>query len=290
MGTKLDTQLAWQQLGDGPDVVLIHGLATSRAFWYPNLALALKDRYRVTLFDLKGHGYSEQPETGYSVTAMAEDLLQLFEEAGIRQAHVIGHSYGGAVALEFAVAHPERVLSLGVLDARIMRLHPTQRLSDYPHLSAFEDEIARADGRDWEQEPQIGFAFMEAMARLGASGYEATAREAYTPFGEGRGGRRAARQFVSLLDETTARKDFLEPGAEAAQIAALRMPVLLMYGAASRCMPSGRMLSQLLPDARYVVLPEAGHFFPISHADRVRGSVESLLQLGEPRGVLRFAT
>ena len=94
--------LAWQQFGDGPDVVLVHGLAASRAFWFLHYAVPLSRRYRVTLFDLRGHGYSERPQSGYDAVTMAGDLAGLLDHLGIERCDLIGHSYGGSVALEYA--------------------------------------------------------------------------------------------------------------------------------------------------------------------------------------------
>src|SRR3546814_3882769 len=70
----------------GPDVVLVHGLGANRAFWYPRLASALVPQFRVTIYDLRGHGYSEVPPSGYSTTTMAQDLFDVMDEHGIAKA------------------------------------------------------------------------------------------------------------------------------------------------------------------------------------------------------------
>lgn len=258
-------RLAYQQLGEGPDVVLIHGLATSRAFWYVGLAQRLKTDYRVTLFDLRGHGYSERTDSGYTATDMADDLRALLDHLAIDQAHIVGHSYGGGVGLEFAVAYPERVTDLAVLDTKINRLQPEQWLHDAPRLTGFENAIAAVDARDWSAEPQLGLAYLESAARLCVAGEMPDTRDVYTPFGQGRSGKRAARQFLRLVDDTTAMQDFVTACAPGDALAALPMPVLLMYGEYSHCLQSARALETLRPGIRLVILAEAGHFFPASH-------------------------
>jgi len=264
-------QLAWQQLGDGPDLILIHGLAANRAFWFA-AATALAPRFRVTLYDLRGHGYSSLAAEGYSATSMADDLLQLMETLQIDRAILAGHSYGGAIALEAAARAPERCSRLALFDSRIQRLQPQMRMNDLP-LSAYERAVAaasaRAYGYDWDAETQVGFRFLEATARLRADALDADLRDSFTPFGEGRGAVRAARQWLRLLDETRAREEFVQPGAETETVRQLGMPSLLMYAQGSRCLPSAAALRELLPTARYLEVAGAGHFFPISHAAAV---------------------
>lgn len=273
-----EARLAWQQLGEGPDVVLVHGLATNRAFWYANLAQSLRNDFRVTLFDLRGHGYSTMPATGYSAAAMAEDLAAVIEGLSLDPLAVIAHSYGGSVALEHALSARQPPQALILMDARINGLQPEQWLADSPHLTAFEEEVARADGRDWHQEPQVGFAFLEAMARLRVQGFEAVQRDPFTPFADGKGGGRGAKAFCRLLDETSARQDFLASGTDPKRLHALDIPVQLIYGAHSRNLPSGTALRERLPNAALQYIPQAGHFFPLSHATVVARLVSSFLE------------
>jgi pimeloyl-ACP methyl ester carboxylesterase len=273
--------LAWQQMGEGPDLVFVHGLAASRAFWFLQYAMPLSRRFRVTLFDLRGHGYSSTPATGYDATTMAADLAGLLDQLGIERCLLVGHSYGGGVALEFAATHPARVARLAILDTKVNALQPTQRLSDSPHLSLFEVEVARTSGHDWDNEPQVGLLFLEVLARgklAGSTGEtEMAGRDPFTPFGEGRAAVRTARQFVELLDTTAAREQFVAPGVPAEVIARLPMPLLLVYGEWSRCMPSCRALQALLPQAQLHIVPQAGHFFPASHAPMVMAWLAAFL-------------
>jgi pimeloyl-ACP methyl ester carboxylesterase len=246
--------------------VLVHGLAANRAFWYGQYALPLQKHFRVTLFDLRGHGYSSRPASGYSATDMAADLAGLIDHLALDRCAVVGHSYGGAVALEYACSHPLRVERLALFDTKINRLQPRQMLSDSPYLTPFEMEAAQRSGHDWDREEQVGLLFLEVVARQRVAGEMATARDKFTPFGEGRGAMRNAKEWLDLLDQTTARSDFVKMGAEEAAIAALPMPLLFMYGGHSRCLPTYRALLRLLPGADHDIVPEGGHFFPMSHA------------------------
>lgn len=269
-------RLAWQQLGDGPDLILVHGLATNRAFWLPT-ALALQGRFRITLFDLRGHGYSSRPPEGYRPTDFGADLIGLMDALGIARAHLVGHSYGGAAALEAAGLAPERVDRLALLDTRVARIQPLMRLHDSPRITAVEREVAATTGHDWEQLPQVGYLFLEAAARLRLAGQTVAARDDFAPFGEGRGAARAARAWLDLLEQTRAREELDEPGMTAGRIQALRHPVLLMYAEYSRCRATAEALQGLLPQALFVDVPGAGHFFPLSHAARVVGELDTFL-------------
>ncbi len=264
-------QLAYQQWGEGPDVVLLHGLATNRAFWFASHAPALVEAgFRVTLFDLRGHGYSTMSTTGYSATALARDLGDLMDGLKINQAHLIGHSYGGGVALEFAVEHPDRVHSLVILDSRVNRLQPQQWLNEGAPLTDFECAVLDATPADWENETQIGLRYLESLARHTVSGTTFPSMGNWTPFGEGRGGKRTATQFVRLLDFTDASREFLVMGALPARIRTqlTGTPVMLAYGGISRCLPSQKALRELLPHARCEQVADAGHFFPATHQQR----------------------
>lgn len=256
--------LAWQQMGQGRDVILVHGLAANRAFWFP-LASALQSQHRVTLFDLRGHGYSATTPSGYSSVQMGHDLLALMDALGIDRASVVGHSYGGGAALEAACLAPQRFERLALLDTRVQRLQPEMRLSDLDRLSAFEQVLLdRAGGASaLDGETQIGFRFLEEAARRRLDGAQGD-RDEFVPFGEGSGARRAASAWLRLLDQTQARTEFIEPGADESILAQLRLPLLLMYGERSRCWPSAHALARLCPQARTLSIAGAGHFFPVS--------------------------
>ena len=99
------------------DLIMIHGLATNMAFWYFNYGVPLSRRFRVTLYDLRGHGRSEMTRDGYTPHMMAADLRALMDHLGIERAHFLSHSFGGVVALRFACEYPQRVASLMLVGA-----------------------------------------------------------------------------------------------------------------------------------------------------------------------------
>ncbi|MGQ0700759.1 MAG: alpha/beta fold hydrolase [Panacagrimonas sp.] len=270
-------RLAWQQMGEGPDLILVHGLAASRAFWF-GAATQLQRKHRVTLFDLRGHGYSSRPGRGYRPLDFAEDILGLMDQLGIAHAALVGHSYGGAAALEAAGLAPQRVTHLGLLDTRVTRIQPLLRLHDAPLITEVEKQIAATHPVDWASLPQVGYLFLETAARMRLAGNAPTARDDFSPFGEGRGAARAAQSWLDLLDHTTAREELDQPGMEIEGFKRLSsMPALLMYAEFSRCLRSYEELRTLLPQADAMIVPQAGHFFPISQGPLVVEKLEAFL-------------
>src|SRR3712207_3517403 len=89
----------YQQLGEGPDVVLVHGLGANLAFWYLGAAPLIATDHRVTAYDLRGHGLTARTPSGYSTGQLAADLMAVLDRLKIERTTLIGHSYGAAIAL-----------------------------------------------------------------------------------------------------------------------------------------------------------------------------------------------
>jgi 3-oxoadipate enol-lactonase len=100
--------------GDSSPVVLIHSVATDHRMW-AQLIAGLAPRHRVIAYDIRGHGAAAGAPKPYSVPLFAADLRDLLDRLQIKQAHIYGISMGGAVAQQFAVTFPERVVSLALI-------------------------------------------------------------------------------------------------------------------------------------------------------------------------------
>ena len=103
-----DGQLYYETSGEGPTVVLIHGFGVDRRMWAGQID-ALSDRYTVVAYDLRGFGKSSMPSGTYR---HYDDLAALLDHLGVTKAALVGSSLGGRVALDFAIAHPERARAL----------------------------------------------------------------------------------------------------------------------------------------------------------------------------------
>jgi len=118
-------RLRYADVGSGPPVVLIHGLAGDHTAWRAQLEL-LSPHFRVIAFDNRGAGASTQVDEPVSTQDLAADTLGLMDVLGVAQAQVVGRSMGGAVAQHMALMAPARVRSL-VLCASFARLDPLGR-------------------------------------------------------------------------------------------------------------------------------------------------------------------
>ncbi len=102
-----------------PKVVMLHGLVIDNlSSWYYTIAPAVALHADVYLIDLRGHGRSDMPTTGYTVEDNVDDLVALLDHWGIDEpVHLFGNSFGGVVSLALAHRHPERVASLFLVEA-----------------------------------------------------------------------------------------------------------------------------------------------------------------------------
>jgi PAS domain S-box-containing protein len=115
------TKLSYWQTGDGPhDVVIVHGWMATGETFSPLVAelerTGALDGRRVTQVDLRGVGDSDKPDTGYDHEQLVADLVSVLDAASIESATVVGHSMGGQLAQVLAVAHPDRVSSLVLIN------------------------------------------------------------------------------------------------------------------------------------------------------------------------------
>jgi pimeloyl-ACP methyl ester carboxylesterase len=109
-----------------PTVILVHGNGAHAHWWEPLLA-ALVPGWRVVAPDLRGHGESGWPDApAYAMTDFEADMVALVAATAPERFALIGHSMGGRVALWYAAHHPERVRALGMLDARLDPIVPSE--------------------------------------------------------------------------------------------------------------------------------------------------------------------
>src|SRR5690606_29517476 len=85
--------------------------------WYFTVANPVAERHPTRLYDLRGHGLSERPASGYDLDTLLADLRALLDAEGIDRVRLVGNSFGGLLAIAFALTHPERCAGLVLVDA-----------------------------------------------------------------------------------------------------------------------------------------------------------------------------
>lgn len=114
--TVFGAKIHYLEAGSGPAVILLHGLGGSAANWAPTIA-PLAQKYRVIVPDQIGFGKSDKPMLNYRVSTLVDFLDGFYKQAGVEKASLVGNSLGGFTAAAFALAHPEKVDKLVLVDA-----------------------------------------------------------------------------------------------------------------------------------------------------------------------------
>src|SRR5881394_2219411 len=125
--------VGYRLAGEGPAILLIHGLALSSATW-KYVIPALAERHTVVAPDLLGHGESAKPRGDYSLGAHASGIRDLLLGLNIARASVVGHSLGGGIAMQFAYQFPERCERLVLVSSGGLgeEVHPLLRAATLP--------------------------------------------------------------------------------------------------------------------------------------------------------------
>jgi len=150
-----DVSISYEIHGtQGPWLILIHSLGCSKAMWAPQVD-ALRDRYRVLCYDLRGHGNSTVDSTPGSLEVLRDDLIGLMDALGIECSHIAGISIGGMIAQMVAIQRPER--------AGHLVLANTSAIADPARLPAWQERIERArrDGVSALTQPTLERWFTE---------------------------------------------------------------------------------------------------------------------------------
>jgi pimeloyl-ACP methyl ester carboxylesterase len=264
--------------GDTRDLVLIHGLAASLAFWHAAITMPLSGIGRITSYDLRGHGRSSMPAWGYTAEDMVADFEQLLEHLRLDRVHILAHSFGGTVALMFALRRPERVKSLILADVRLRAIQPRQPLGEWSHWPRWRKVLLKAGIRLNPEDPEGGY---ELLVQLARHHLDEHARSTHPPLRRlfpSAGHAAAARRWLRLQEVTSARHEILagDPITQA-DLARLAIPILALYGELSPALHSGRALAHLNPRVTLEVIPEAGHFFPLTQPEKLVEPVDQFL-------------
>ena len=259
----------YETYGQGPTLVMIHGGlggGEGSAAMVEHHASILARHFRVIFYDRRGAGKSESPAGGYSLEGYAEDLHSLLLQLNVAQAHILGSSAGGPIAMQFALDHSEMTETLILINTM-----------------SYCQEAERAVRQ--QELDQI----LVCQASRGDSDAAANALEARWPGLS----RREPVKFQALLETSQERIDaiaqtiqsYLDIGNSLEfRLAELTMPTLIVHGDAdSRIpLPCGRQLQNSIPSAELYIIPGAEHGLLSNESRAVRNLILQFLERFAP--------
>jgi pimeloyl-ACP methyl ester carboxylesterase len=267
---------AYVRKGSGPVVLLLHGLGCDHTTWTPVID-SLARTHTVIAPDLLGHGASDKPRADYSVGGYANGMRDLLTVLGIDTATVVGHSFGGGVAMQFAYQYPERTERLvlvgsgglgpevspairAITTPGFQQLMGVLSLPGLRHAATASMRVLAATGlsqlRDLDEVADIYDSFKDPDTR-------AAIRHVVRAVVDWRG------QIVTMADRA-----YLTEA----------MPMCVVWGADDLVIPVDHASNAraLAPTARVEIVPNAGHFPHKDHPERFAKIVRDFIRTTEP--------
>jgi 3-oxoadipate enol-lactonase len=248
--TSNGIQLYYEIHGEGTPLVLIAGLGYSMWQWHKMVPLLAED-FRVITFDNRGVGESDKPAGPYTAQMLAADTAGLLDALNIEKAIVMGHSMGGFIAQAMALDFPQRVEKLILSSTNFGGPHHVpvtpeamKVLTDVSSdpVTRFKNGLIVSTAPGWaERNPQL---IQEWIEWRSAHPIEPGPYQAQLAIGLG------------LLPEAAAFEE---------KLAALNVPTLILFGEHDKVVPpeNATLLAKQIVNSKVVILPDAGHFFPI---------------------------
>jgi 2-succinyl-6-hydroxy-2,4-cyclohexadiene-1-carboxylate synthase len=261
-----DVSLHIETGGSGPPLVLLHGFTGSSASWTRHIPV-FGTRYTVVAIDLLGHGASDAPAEPlrYRIDEAAQDILGVLDHLAIARASVLGYSMGGRLALVLATMAPERIDRLVLESASPGLQDPAEREERMTRDSALADAIER-DGvaafvDRWERHPLFA-----SQVRLAPSDRDMLRAV------------RLAHSARGLANSLRGMGQGAQPPLHG-RLPILSVPALVIVGALDTAYVAiGRGMSRLIPRARLVIVPDAGHAVHLEQPDAFRQAVLEFLE------------
>ena len=227
--------------GQGPPLVLIHGLACGKRMWLHQVR-ALRDGFTVITYDQRGHGHSTAPNSpqDYSGPHLTRDLLGLLDHLGIARCHLVGFSLGGGPAIGAAIANPDRVSGLVLAG-----------------VGSGADNVTLI--------PSIVRRWVSHAGRSARDRCHMRALILATPL----------HGLVSILSEVLGKRRSVFR--MVAALKRIRARTLVLRGERDNvCRASSKVLAASIPGASYVLIPQAGHTAPLEAPQQFNSTLRTL--------------
>lgn len=232
--------------GQGPAILLSHGYSATCRMWDGQIA-ALRDRFRVIVWDMRGHGQSDVPAdpAAYSEVATVADMAAVLHACGVENAVISGLSLGGYMSLAFHLRHPSQVRALMLFDTGPGFRNDAARAAWNARARSRADEL---DAR--------GFAALGSSDEVRMSQHRSAA---------GLAG--AARGMLTQQDDSVIRS-----------LETIRVPTLVLVGANdTNFLAATDYMAAKIPGATKVTIPDAGHASNLHQPEAFNRAVEAFL-------------
>ena len=249
-----EIELYYEVDGRGPHVLLGHSIGMNAELWRP-VAERLADAYTVVRFEARGHGRSDKPSGPYRVEQMAEDVYGLLRALDLREAVVGGLSLGGSLAMACALAHPEAVRALVLVDTADQFASPQGWETRAQSIMREGFEPGLAVSLDRWLTPAFQAAHPQRVAPI---------RDAY--LANDRAGFAAAARALGAVDLRDA-------------IGRIRCPTLVLVGDEDEATTPAiaERLQRNIPNAELVTIPHARHLTAWEQPDAVAAAMRAFL-------------
>jgi len=270
-----DHDIAYRRSGEGPALLLLHGIAGSSCTWLPVMQLLQRD-YTVLAPDFLGHGASAKPLGDYSLGNHASAMRDFLHLLDIDRATVVGQSFGGGVAMQFAYQFPERCQRLVLVDAGGLGREVSWilRLITLPGVEYVLPVLFPSFARDWG-DPVVRFLGDWGIGKGGA----AEIWRSYTSLTEAENRRAFVRTMRAVID----------PGGQSVSAVdrlylAAHMPTLIVWGGQDRIIPPVHALRahETIPNSRLVIMEGVGHYPHVEQPARFVEILDDFLRTTEP--------
>ncbi len=268
--------ISYREMGEGPAIVLVHGITSSSKTWKETMPLLAKN-HRVVAFDLFGHGESSKTVKDCSLGAYASTLRDLTVLLDIPRATIVGHSLGGGIAMQFAYQFPERVermvlVSAGGLgrDVNLALRAATLPGSELVMPLLFSSPMRTAANT-------VG-SFFSKIGIHGNADIEGVS-EGFASLGDTQTRRAFIQTMRAVADANGQRVDALDR----IHLTEL-LPTMLVWGARDHIIPVSHAHEaiRLMPDCRLEIFEDSGHFPFNNHPYRFASIMEDFIQGNDP--------
>jgi len=241
--------LAYERIGRGAPLVLIHGFPLDHTIWDEIVPL-LQDDFDLILPDLRGFGESDAVEAPYTMTDLAGDIASLLDHLGLVGAFLAGHSMGGYVALAFADAYPHRTRGLALVASQAAADMPERRAGRYAQAQKIAEE-------------GIGETVAAMTTKL-------TADERVQRFVHDLMRKQKPTGYIGSLRAMAERADTLSVLEKSS------FPLLIVHGGADGLIPLQKEIPLKVPRTRVVELSGVGHMPMMESPREVADALKNL--------------